>query len=42
MAVVKLRGPLKQRAGDRSEHEVDGGTVGDLLRELERTYPGRK
>jgi molybdopterin converting factor small subunit len=39
MAVVELRGPLKQRAGDRAEHEVPGATVGDVLRELERANP---
>ena len=39
MACVKLRGPLKRLAGDRSEHAVDGGTVGELLRELERAQP---
>ena len=31
MALVRLRGPLKRRAGDRSEHLVDGATVGELL-----------
>jgi sulfur-carrier protein len=39
MAVVRLRGPLKKLAGDRSEHPVGGGTVGELLRELERAHP---
>lgn len=39
MAVVRLRGPLKQKAGDRSSQEVEGATVGDLLRVIERTYP---
>lgn len=39
MALVRLRGPLKQRAGDRAEHAIDGGTVGELLRELERAHP---
>lgn len=40
MALVRLRGPLKARAGDRSEHPLDGGTVAELLRELERVQPG--
>jgi len=39
MAVVRLRGPLKRLAGDRAEHLVDGRTVGDLLRSLERDHP---
>jgi molybdopterin converting factor small subunit len=39
MAVVRLRGPLKRLAGDRAEHAIEGGTVGELLRELERAHP---
>jgi sulfur-carrier protein len=39
VARVKLRGPLKRLADDRSEHAVAGGTVGELLRELERSQP---
>lgn len=39
MALVRLRGPLKQRAGDRTEHVIDGGTVCDLLRGLEDEHP---
>jgi molybdopterin converting factor small subunit len=39
MAVVRLRGALKALAGGRPEHAVDGGTVGELLRELEREQP---
>ena len=39
MPVVRLRGPLKRLAGDSSEHLVDGATVVDLLRELERRHP---
>ena len=39
MAVVRLRGPLKRLAGDRSEHEIDGATVGELLEALERAHP---
>jgi molybdopterin synthase sulfur carrier subunit len=39
MAHVTLRGPLKQRAGERAGHEVDGATVADALRALERAQP---
>ena len=40
MALIRLRGPLKQLAGDRSDHPIDGATVSELLRELERAHPG--
>jgi molybdopterin synthase sulfur carrier subunit len=39
MAVVRLRGPLKRVAGERADHAIDGRTVGELLRELERAHP---
>jgi molybdopterin converting factor small subunit len=39
MPVVRLRGPLKRLAGDRAEHAIDGGSVGELLREIERAHP---
>jgi molybdopterin converting factor small subunit len=39
MAHVCVRGPLKQLAADRSEHELYGATVAELLRELEREHP---
>ena len=39
MAVVRLRGPLKQLAGDQSEHAFEASTVGELLSALERTHP---
>jgi sulfur-carrier protein len=39
MPVVRVRGPLKQLAGDRAEHVLEGQSVGELLRELERTHP---
>lgn len=42
MALVRLRGPLKQLAGDRSEHTIDGGSVGELLAEIERAHPATK
>ena len=38
MAVVRLRGPLKTLAGG-ADHPLDGATVGELLRELERAHP---
>ena len=39
MALVRLRGPLKRLAGGGSEHPIAGGTVGELLHELERAHP---
>jgi sulfur-carrier protein len=39
MALVRLRGPLKKLAGDRSDHAVEASSVGELLRELERAQP---
>jgi molybdopterin converting factor small subunit len=39
MAIVRLRGPLKRLAGNRADHAVEGTTVGDLLRALERDHP---
>ena len=39
LMLVRLRAPLKQLAGDRSEHTFDAATVGELLSELERANP---
>lgn len=39
MAVVRLRGPLKELAGGEPDHPVEGATVVDVLRELERSRP---
>jgi molybdopterin synthase sulfur carrier subunit len=39
MPLVRLRGPLKQLAGNRTEHAIEGGSVGELLLELERSHP---
>jgi molybdopterin synthase sulfur carrier subunit len=39
MALVSLRGPLKKLAGNLSEHPIEGSSVGELLRELERAQP---
>ena len=40
MAVVTLRGPLRTLADGVSEHRVEGATVAELLRALERAQPG--
>jgi molybdopterin synthase sulfur carrier subunit len=42
MALVRLRGPLKQLAGNRSEHAIEGGSVRELLAELERANPAAR
>jgi sulfur-carrier protein len=39
VACVCVRGPLKRLAGGRSEHQIDGATVGELLVGLERAHP---
>jgi molybdopterin synthase sulfur carrier subunit len=39
MPVVRLRQPLKRLAGDRSEHPLEGRTVLELMRALERAEP---
>jgi molybdopterin converting factor small subunit len=39
VAVVRLRGPLKQLAGNCSEQSVEGADVGELLRSLESAHP---
>jgi sulfur-carrier protein len=39
MAVVRLRGALKQLAGGEPEHSIEGATVIELLRGLERVQP---
>ncbi len=39
MAVLCVRGPLRRLAGGRGEHELEGGTVIELLRALELRYP---
>jgi len=39
MTVVSVRGPLRKLAGGRAEHELDGGTVVELLRGLEQRHP---
>ncbi|MEA2448727.1 MAG: sulfur-carrier protein [Thermoleophilaceae bacterium] len=39
MAVVRLRGQLKQLAGGVAEHPVDGSSVAHVLRALEESQP---
>lgn len=39
VCVVRLRGPLKQLAGGEADHPIDGATVVEVLRELERSRP---
>lgn len=39
MALVRLRGQLKKLAGDQGEHPVDGASVAELMRALERSQP---
>lgn len=39
MPIVRLRGPLKRLAGDRAEHAIEAGSVGELLRALEQSQP---
>jgi len=36
---VRLRAPLSELAGGRRELELDGATVRDVLRALEREHP---
>jgi molybdopterin converting factor small subunit len=39
MTVVCVRGPLRKLAGGRSNHELDGATIAELLRALELRHP---
>jgi molybdopterin converting factor small subunit len=39
MAIVKLRAPLKDLVGGTREVSIEGTTVGEVLRELERLHP---
>ena len=39
MATVKLRAPLKDLAGGNREVAIEGHSVGEVLRELERRHP---
>jgi molybdopterin converting factor small subunit len=42
MPSVRLREPLKRLAGGQSELALDGASVGEALRELERAHPAAK
>ncbi len=39
MPLVCVHGALRQLAGGAGEHQLQAGSVLDLLRELERMYP---
>ncbi len=39
MPVVTLRAPLKDLAGGHTDVSLEGATVGDVLRDLEATWP---
>jgi sulfur-carrier protein len=39
MAIVRLRAPLKDLAGGNREVAIEGSSVGEILRELERLHP---
>jgi molybdopterin synthase sulfur carrier subunit len=39
VAVVRLRGVLKQRAGACAEHRISGSTVAEVMDALERSQP---
>jgi molybdopterin converting factor small subunit len=39
VAVVRLRAPLSELAGGRRELELEGATVVEVLRALEREHP---
>jgi molybdopterin synthase sulfur carrier subunit len=42
MPVVRVRGPLKRLAGDRAEHDLDGATVVEVMKDLERAHPAMR
>src|SRR2546422_10256682 len=39
MAHVRLRSPLRELAGGESEVDVEGTTLGEVIRRLERSHP---
>jgi molybdopterin converting factor small subunit len=42
MAVVRLRAPLSELAGGNHELRLEGTTVAEILRALEREHPGTR
>ena len=42
MPVVRLRAPLSELAGGHRELELEGTTVVDVLKALEREHPGTR
>ena len=42
MPVVRLRAPLSELAGGNRELELEGTTVADVLKALEREHPGTR
>jgi molybdopterin converting factor small subunit len=42
MPVVRLRAPLSELAGGQRELELDGATVAEVLKALEREHPGTR
>ena len=40
MPVVRLRAPLSELAGGNKELELEGSTVAEVLKALEREHPG--
>ncbi len=42
MAVVRLRAPLSELAGGKRELDLDGATVAEVLKALEREHPGTR
>jgi molybdopterin converting factor small subunit len=42
MPVVRLRAPLSELAGGNRELQLEGGTVVEILRALEREHPGTR
>jgi sulfur-carrier protein len=42
MPVVRLRAPLSELAGGKRELQLEGATVVDVLKALEREHPGTR
>ena len=42
MPVVRLRAPLSELAGGKRELELEGATVAEVLKALEREHPGTR